>query len=254
MASENAIEEAIEKHYGTERGLRPVGSPGAGGAAAGGGETAPESSTSAGIDRPRGPRRHGVGSGRGGGRARLRHRRTPSTSSKLRQSAEDSSTVALMNRLLVWAVQRGASDIHIEPYERYFRVRFRVDGVLEEIAQAPQRPARPPSPAHQDHGEPQHRRAPRPPGRTLQAPDPPRGPQPLARLPRVGPPDPVGREGGPPPPRQDQAHARHDEAGLRAGVPRAFRGGDRQALRHRPGHRPHRARARPTPSTRRSSP
>jgi type IV pilus assembly protein PilB len=42
-----------------------------------------------------------------------------------------------MNRLVVLSVQRGASDIHIEPHERYFRVRFRIDGVLEEIVRLP---------------------------------------------------------------------------------------------------------------------
>jgi type IV pilus assembly protein PilB len=55
----------------------------------------------------------------------------------LTQSAADSSTVSLMNRLLVLSVQRGASDIHIEPYERFLRVRLRVDGVLEEVARLP---------------------------------------------------------------------------------------------------------------------
>jgi type IV pilus assembly protein PilB len=45
----------------------------------------------------------------------------------------DSSTVALVNGLLLRAVRQGASDIHIEPYERELRVRFRVDGQLRTV-------------------------------------------------------------------------------------------------------------------------
>ncbi len=45
----------------------------------------------------------------------------------------DSSTVALVNRLLLQAIRQGASDIHIEPYERELRVRYRVDGQLRTV-------------------------------------------------------------------------------------------------------------------------
>src|SRR5207244_11884407 len=41
--------------------------------------------------------------------------------------------------ILVDAIRRGASDIHLEPYEKVFRVRFRVDGVLHEIMTPPKR-------------------------------------------------------------------------------------------------------------------
>ena len=42
-----------------------------------------------------------------------------------------------MNKVLLDAIKRGASDIHFEPYEKYFRVRTRLDGVLSEVAQPP---------------------------------------------------------------------------------------------------------------------
>ena len=44
-----------------------------------------------------------------------------------------------MNMILADAIRRGASDIHLEPYEKVFRVRFRIDGVLHEIMTPPKR-------------------------------------------------------------------------------------------------------------------
>ncbi|MEP7075175.1 MAG: type II secretion system protein GspE, partial [Acidobacteriota bacterium] len=48
----------------------------------------------------------------------------------LARASEDAPVVRLVNVLLVDALRRGASDIHVEPYERDFRIRFRIDGVL----------------------------------------------------------------------------------------------------------------------------
>ena len=45
--------------------------------------------------------------------------------------------VRFVNKILLDAIKRGASDIHIEPYEKIFRIRFRIDGVLEEIIHPP---------------------------------------------------------------------------------------------------------------------
>ena len=42
-----------------------------------------------------------------------------------------------VNKLMLDAIRRGASDIHFEPYEKIYRVRFRMDGILKEIAQPP---------------------------------------------------------------------------------------------------------------------
>ncbi|MEM6959059.1 MAG: ATPase, T2SS/T4P/T4SS family, partial [Myxococcota bacterium] len=52
--------------------------------------------------------------------------------------AEDAPIIRLCNAILVNAIQKGASDIHVEPYERSLRVRYRIDGVLhEEMALPP---------------------------------------------------------------------------------------------------------------------
>ena len=50
---------------------------------------------------------------------------------------DDAPVVRFVNKILLDAIQRGASDIHFEPYEKYFRVRTRLDGVLSEVAQPP---------------------------------------------------------------------------------------------------------------------
>jgi type IV pilus assembly protein PilB len=58
---------------------------------------------------------------------------------ELTDSADEAPVVRLLNLLLADAIRRGASDIHFEPYEKVFRVRFRVDGVLHEIMTPPKR-------------------------------------------------------------------------------------------------------------------
>jgi type IV pilus assembly protein PilB len=55
----------------------------------------------------------------------------------LERMADDAPVVKLVNVILVDALRRMASDIHLEPYEREFRVRFRVDGVLYNIMNPP---------------------------------------------------------------------------------------------------------------------
>src|SRR3954466_5850609 len=57
--------------------------------------------------------------------------------SDLEKSAEEAPIVKLVNLVLTDAVKRGASDIHIEPYEKEYRVRFRIDGQLQNIMQPP---------------------------------------------------------------------------------------------------------------------
>lgn len=57
--------------------------------------------------------------------------------SELERATEDAPVVKLVNAVLTDAIKRGASDIHIEPYEKKFRVRFRIDGVLYEIMKPP---------------------------------------------------------------------------------------------------------------------
>jgi len=51
---------------------------------------------------------------------------------------DDTPVVRFVNKVLLDAINKGASDIHIEPYEKSFRIRFRQDGVLHEVASPPQ--------------------------------------------------------------------------------------------------------------------
>ena len=55
----------------------------------------------------------------------------------LEKSAEEAPVVKLVNLILLDAIRKGASDIHVEPYEKDFRVRFRIDGVLYEVMKPP---------------------------------------------------------------------------------------------------------------------
>ncbi|HET6923157.1 MAG TPA: type IV-A pilus assembly ATPase PilB [Anaeromyxobacteraceae bacterium] len=55
----------------------------------------------------------------------------------LEKSAGEAPVVKLVNLVLLDAIKKGASDIHVEPYEKDFRVRFRIDGVLYEVMKPP---------------------------------------------------------------------------------------------------------------------
>lgn len=50
---------------------------------------------------------------------------------------DDAPVVRFVNKILLDAIKKGASDLHFEPYEKVYRVRFRVDGVLQEVAKPP---------------------------------------------------------------------------------------------------------------------
>ena len=50
---------------------------------------------------------------------------------------DDAPVVRFVNKCLLDAIKKGASDLHFEPYEKVYRVRFRVDGVLSEVAKPP---------------------------------------------------------------------------------------------------------------------
>ena len=55
----------------------------------------------------------------------------------LEKAAEEAPIIKLVNLILTDAVKRGASDIHIEPYEKELRVRFRIDGILQSVMTPP---------------------------------------------------------------------------------------------------------------------
>lgn len=53
------------------------------------------------------------------------------------QDIDDAPVVKFIQKILLDAINDGASDIHFEPYEKYYRIRFRVDGILREVATPP---------------------------------------------------------------------------------------------------------------------
>ncbi len=53
------------------------------------------------------------------------------------QEVDDAPVVKFLNKMLLDAINIGASDLHFEPYEKFYRIRYRVDGILREIAQIP---------------------------------------------------------------------------------------------------------------------
>jgi type IV pilus assembly protein PilB len=61
----------------------------------------------------------------------------PEAGSVDRSDVEDAPIVRFINKIMLDAIRRGASDIHFEPYERSYRIRFRLDGVLKEVAAPP---------------------------------------------------------------------------------------------------------------------
>ena len=59
------------------------------------------------------------------------------TSADEDSEVEDAPVVRYIQKVLIDAITAGASDIHFEPYERYYRIRYRLDGILMEVAQPP---------------------------------------------------------------------------------------------------------------------
>ena len=59
------------------------------------------------------------------------------TASAENSEVDDAPVVKFLQKVLFDAIQQGASDIHFEPFEKFYRIRFRIDGVLQEINQPP---------------------------------------------------------------------------------------------------------------------
>ena len=136
----------------------------------------------------------------------------------LERQGGEAPVIRLVNLMLMSAIQKGASDIHIEPYEKEFRVRFRIDGILYNVMAPPMKfrdaiTSRVKIMSKLDIAE---KRLPQDGrikirfagGRRDQG----------DRLPRVLPADAVRREDRPASARQGQADAGHDEARVRARV------------------------------------
>jgi type IV pilus assembly protein PilB len=151
VASEGALEDAIDRYYGSTRSLvlRPDGSPA--GAPAGGGfggipmaggslKEALESTLSVDDMASLGGLSEVDLDAMSDAEADVETVKSEDDEidlGNLTKSADAAPVVKLTNNLLVDSLKRGASDIHIEPYEKDFRVRFRIDGVLYEVMRLP---------------------------------------------------------------------------------------------------------------------
>src|SRR5262245_2228420 len=129
VASEIAITDAVEKYYPSAKGAAGAkGKPGDG--------KAVSSSTLEMASRGLEELQASLGSEAADGVEVLEEMQEISAEALARQG-EDAPVVRLVNVVLMSAIQKGASDIHIEPYEKELRVRYRIDGILYNIMQPP---------------------------------------------------------------------------------------------------------------------
>ncbi len=145
VASESALEDAIEKYYGSTRSLelRRDTAP-AGGYSGGGGASMKEVMEGPTLSADDMASIGGLSEidldAIGEADADVEQVRTDEDEIDLGNLAKDADAapvIKLTNVLMVDSLKRGASDIHIEPYEKDFRVRFRIDGVLYKVMSLP---------------------------------------------------------------------------------------------------------------------
>jgi type IV pilus assembly protein PilB len=123
VASETAVVEAITKYYGK------VGSSnGNGGSGSSSGVSALEVASKALEEMPALP---------DAGDVEVLEEFEEISAEALAKQGEEAPVIKLVNVILMSAIQKGASDIHIEPYEKELRVRYRIDGILYNIMQPP---------------------------------------------------------------------------------------------------------------------
>ena len=101
IASESSMRQALDAHYGTTKGL----------------DTLLEGMETEGVEY-------------------IGEEETVNLSN-LKEASEDAPVIKLVNAILTDAIKKRASDIHVEPYEKSFRVRFRIDGTLYEMMKPP---------------------------------------------------------------------------------------------------------------------
>jgi type IV pilus assembly protein PilB len=133
VASEVSVMKAIDRSYGSVRGLELVTSSGdssAGGqnGKAGSAAAAPTVSAAEFVENEFGDFDPSL---------EVMEEQEEIDLTSMQRSSEEAPVVRLVNVILVESLRRGASDIHIEPYEKEFRVRFRIDGVLYNIMSPP---------------------------------------------------------------------------------------------------------------------
>jgi type IV pilus assembly protein PilB len=121
VASETAVIEAIQRYY-------PAAAKAAAAAATGGGQSALEVATK-GLEE--------LQALEGGEDVEVLEELEEISAEALAKQGEEAPVVRLVNVVLMSAIQKGASDIHIEPYEKELRVRYRIDGILYNIMNPP---------------------------------------------------------------------------------------------------------------------
>ena len=130
VASETAVVDAIQKYYGKVS-MTPGGGGGGGGERTGAtqtGASALEVASRALEEMP------ALGDA---GDVEVLEEFEEISAEALAKQGEEAPVIKLVNVILMSAIQKGASDIHIEPYEKELRVRYRIDGILYNIMQPP---------------------------------------------------------------------------------------------------------------------
>jgi type IV pilus assembly protein PilB len=130
VASEVAISDAIEKYYPSAKG--------APGGAGGKGKAGDKPVTGSTLEMAsRGLEELQASLGGGADDVEVLEELQEISAEALARQGEDAPVVRLVNVVLMSAIQKGASDIHIEPYEKELRVRYRIDGILYNIMAPP---------------------------------------------------------------------------------------------------------------------
>jgi type IV pilus assembly protein PilB len=122
VASETAVVDAISRYYATSG-----SGSGSGGGSGGGGGSALEMATRALEEMPLDA----------AGDVQVLEDLEEINAEALEKQGSEAPIIKLVNVVLMSAIQKGASDIHIEPYEKEFRVRYRIDGILYNIMAPP---------------------------------------------------------------------------------------------------------------------
>jgi type IV pilus assembly protein PilB len=126
VASETAVVEAIQKYYSKASGASNGGGGGSGSTQTG--TSALEMASKALEEMP------SLGDA---GDVEVLEEFEEISAEALAKQGEEAPVIKLVNVILMSAIQKGASDIHIEPYEKELRVRYRIDGILYNIMQPP---------------------------------------------------------------------------------------------------------------------
>ena len=152
----------------------------------------------------------------------------------IEEMAEAAPVRKLLNMVLLLAIKDKASDIHFEPFEEEYKMRYRVDGVLYELVPPPRAPCTGDRQPHQGHVQPRYRRAPAAPGR----PDPARTRRQRRRYPGLDLAVHVRRKRRPADPRPHGRAARPEKAGHARRHAENLARDHREAQRHHPGDGP----------------